>query len=104
MWPSRNEVHFRDGSEPIIRKAREDESSKSERAITTSSMVVQAPLSLFAYRSIPTTLTLPVHELGAQDFFSRFTYNKSAFTNDYREWLAKADSDCCLDSTLLQCS
>ncbi|KIX07330.1 uncharacterized protein Z518_01983 [Rhinocladiella mackenziei CBS 650.93] len=97
-----DEVLFRDESERIIRKARPIEPSKSvlipkTRVISVRSPTSGAPTSepklltssLYPV-SISYPLSQPINELGANFFFTKYTFNEAPFANDYHDWLTQS--------------
>jgi hypothetical protein len=93
---------FRDESERTIQKARQIEQSNSvliQETVTTCSRPPQisAPTSesksltsSFGPVSISYPLSQPINELGANFFFTKYTFNEPPFSSDYHDWLAQS--------------
>lgn len=91
-----SDILFRDESKRIVRKIRKDEqsrSSPSHTAMTTSVAISEKPSNDNLVSMTLVQLCQPVNELGANFFFSKYTFNESPFAGDYHEWLTRSYVD-----------
>jgi len=90
-----DDVRFRDESDRIIRKARQigdtkssSNSTGSQNSRTTSgSSSLTSPMSPV---SISFPLSLPITDLGANFFFTKYTFNEPPFSGSYHSWLTQS--------------
>ena len=96
-----DDVRFRDESDRIIRKARQIGDSKPNSISTTSnspmfsqntgttsgSSSLTSPLSPV---NISFPLSLPITDLGANFFFTKYTFNEPPFSTSYHSWLTQS--------------
>lgn len=80
-----NEVLFRDESDRIIRKAHQIKDSKSTLIQDTNALALCQ-----SYAGISPSLSQPVTELGANFFFTKYTFLEPPYSKDSISWLARS--------------